>query len=150
MEELARSEEDKAFKDEINGAQLHYLEALDDDFNTAGAIAVLYELCNTINRYIDQQRLETHANKEKMTLALEGARMLTTLGQILGLLNEPIEKDSGGDALAGQLMELLIEMRAEARKEKNFALADAIRNKLKNLDIVLEDRPDGSTDWHKE
>ncbi len=151
MEELARSDEDKAFKDEINGAQLHYLETLDDDFNTAGAIAVLYELCNSINRYIDQQRLETHANKECLTLALEGARMITQLGQILGLLHEPIEKSvASGDILSGQLMELFIEMRAGARKDKNFALADMIRSRLKQIHIVLEDRPDGSTDWHKE
>lgn len=150
MEELARTETDKAFRNEIHSAHLHYLENLDDDFNTAGAIAVLYELCNSINRYIDQQRLETHPNKDQLTLALEGARTVAMLGQILGLLREPIGKTTGGDALAGQLMGLFIEMRAEARRDKNFALADAIRHKLKTLHIVLEDRPDGSTDWHKE
>ena len=82
-------------------------------------------------------------------MAVESGRMLCWLGQVIGLLEGPLEKEEGGDELAGQLMGLFIELRAEARKEKNFALADAIRDKLKTLDIVIEDRPDGAV-WRKE
>ena len=65
-------------------------------------------------------------------LVLEGARMLTSLGQALGLLSGPLETTEAGDAMTEQLMELLIELRAESREQKNFALSDAIRDKLKS------------------
>ncbi|HVW35829.1 MAG TPA: cysteine--tRNA ligase, partial [Pirellulales bacterium] len=58
----------------------------------------------------------------------------------------PAEAAAGGDELVGQLMQLVIEMRADARKSKNFAMADKIRERLTALGITLEDRPSG-TEW---
>jgi len=150
MEELAQSDADKNLTDTVTRSQLRYLEALDDDFNTAGAIAVLFDLCNTINRYIDDQRLEIKAHDEAKTLTSQAGRMVTSLGRVLGLLEGPVETSAPGDALAGQLMELLIKLRLQAKKEKNFALADDIRDQLKQLNVVLEDRPDGTTTWHRQ
>ncbi|MFC1783625.1 cysteine--tRNA ligase [Planctomycetota bacterium] len=150
MDELVQTEEDREFKELVTQAQHHYLEALDDDFNTARAIALLHELCGGINRYIDRRKLEIHANKNGQGLALEAARMLSSLGKVLGLLEGPIDTGVAGDGLTDQLMEVLIELRAEARKDKNYALADAIRDKLKTLNITLEDRPDGSVTWRRE
>ncbi|MBN1764931.1 MAG: cysteine--tRNA ligase [Sedimentisphaerales bacterium] len=151
MEQVAQSDDDKQLRDAVTGGQLRYLEALDDDFNTAGGIAVIFELCTRLNRYIDQQRLELQENPSAKALALEAARMISTLGKIIGLLEKPLEKaDSGaGDELAGELMELLIELRRDAKTNKNYQLADTIRDRLKQLNIALEDRPDG-TGWRKE
>ena len=147
MEESVRFESDSAFKDTVTQAQRRYLEALDDDFNTAGALAVLYELCSEINRFIDRQKLEIQADRENQTLILEAARMLTSLGQILGLFENPLVTPVGSDRLTEQLMELLIELRHEARAQKNFALADAIRDKLKKINVTLEDHLDKTTTW---
>ena len=150
MGELAQDEPGKELARELSRGQLRFLESLDDDFNTAGAIAVVQELTTAVNRYIDRQQLETRKDAAPIELMLQGARMITTLGQIIGLLTGPIETRAGGDELTGKLMELLIALRDEARKSKNFALADVIRNRLKELGVVLEDRPDSSTNWKKE
>jgi len=150
LEQLAQSEVDKQLKEAVTTGQIHFLEALDDDFNTAGALAVLFELCSTINRFIDQRQMEIKAKESSRELLLESARMVTTLGQILGLLDGPIEKSEGGGELTGKLMQLIIELRARAREEKNYALADSIRERLSELNIIIEDNPDGSADWRRE
>lgn len=145
---IATEEAGHVLVEELKRAQERYVEALDDDFNTAGAIAVLHDVCGMINRYIDEQKLEAQADAEALVAAVDGARLLTDLGQILGLLVGPIKSEAGGDELTEQLMNVLIELRAEARKDKNFALADAIRDKLGALDIELEDRQ-GGTGWKR-
>jgi cysteinyl-tRNA synthetase len=76
--------------------------------------------------------------------------VLKELSQILGLFRERPKKASGGDdGHTAALIGLLIELRGEARKEKNFKLADEIRRKLTAIGIALEDRPDG-TIWRIE
>ncbi len=76
-----------------------------------------------------------------------GVRVLKELSQILGLFHEPAAAAKGGDdKLVGGLMKLLLDLRAEARKAKNFAMADQIRKRLTELGVTLEDRP-GGTGW---
>jgi cysteinyl-tRNA synthetase len=77
--------------------------------------------------------------------------MMLTLRELTGVLGlflqPPKQKVEGADeGLVAQLMELVIEIRANARKAKDFATADLVRNKLTAAGIVLEDRPDG-TGW---
>ena len=76
--------------------------------------------------------------------------MVTSLAQALGLLTGPLETAAAGNGLTEQLMELLIELRVEARQQKNFALSDAIRDKLKAIGVTLEDHPDKTTTWRRE
>jgi cysteinyl-tRNA synthetase len=65
----------------------------------------------------------------------------------LGLFRTPAQmKSSGDDSLVGQLMELLIELRALSRKNKDFATADRVRKRLAEIGVMLEDRP-GGTEW---
>ena len=61
----------------------------------------------------------------------------------------PATRESGGDVLTPALLDLLVKLRTQVRKEKNFALADQIRKDLVELGVVLEDRPDG-TGWKVE
>ena len=136
------------FAGELKKGRSRYLEALDDDFNTAGAISVLFDLCGTVNRYVDEQKLESQPDERAVALAVAGARLVTSLGRVLGMLTGPFDM-GGSNELTEQLMQLLIELRKEARRDRNFALADAVRDKLAALDIVLEDRPDG-TIWRQE
>ena len=138
-----------------------FLEAMDDDFNSGGAIGVLFELVRAINKFIDDAALETPrsgaaqvntaperaAQLASLTLA---ARTLRELSATLGLFRQPVaEKSDGGDDLVAGLMSLLIEVRADARGAKNFKMADRIRQRLGELGVSLEDRP-GGTEWTRE
>jgi len=125
-----------------------FLEHMDDDFNTGGAVGVLFELLTALNRFADSRKLESGTPSPADLQALErGAVVLKELSQILGLFEKPqATKDAGSDELTGGLMKLLIDLRAEARKTKNFALADQIRKRLGELGVTLEDRA-GETSW---
>ena len=126
-----------------------FLAAMDDDFNTAVAIASLFDYVRVVNKHIDQHQLE--AKKPEAELATLAAMMLTLreLTGVLGLFLEAPQASGGADeALVNGLMELVIEIRANARKAKDFATADLVRDRLGALEIVLEDRADG-TGWSK-
>jgi cysteinyl-tRNA synthetase len=103
-----------------------------------------------VNKFIDAHSLE--ATKPAAELAALEAKMLVLreLTGVLGLFLEPPRAAGGGadEGLVAKLMELVIEIRANARKAKDFATADLVRNKLTEAGIVLEDRPDG-TGWSR-
>ncbi len=136
------------FLHEVGRLRERFLENMDDDFNTGGAVGVLYELLNALNRYADARQLEgptpaTGAADEFQS----GVVVVRELSQILGLFRDaPKTTKAGDDQLVNGLMQLLIELRAELRKAKNFALADQIRKRLGELGVTLEDRP-GGTGW---
>lgn len=115
-------------------AKSKFTEAMDNDFNTAGAIAALFELTKAINIARDNS-----ATDEQLKSAQSAFR---ELANVLGLKLE--EKQGSGDADA--FINLLIEVRAEVRKQKLWALSDQIRDKLKELGVTIEDSKDG-TSW---
>ena len=124
-----------------------YLDAMDDDFNTGGGTAALFDLVRRLNKFVDDEKLEENAGKPETLAALKrGATTLRELGATLGLFLRPTEEKSAGDSLVGGLMQLVIELRAAARKNKDFATADKIRDALGKLGVTLEDRP-GGTEW---
>jgi cysteinyl-tRNA synthetase len=140
----------REFLDEVKRLRSTFLEHMDDDFNTGGAVGELHDLLNTLNRFADARQLEG-AQKSPDAVAdfREGAVVLKELGQILGLFERPpARQESGDDELVNGLMRLLIDLRAEARKSKNYALADQIRKRLGELKITIEDRP-GGTGWRR-
>ena len=125
-----------------------FLEHMDDDFNTGGAVGVLYELLN------DAQPLRRPEEAGRR----QGSRRRTSRTFERGVAGaegaepdpRPVPrrrreaKTGGDDQLVSGLMQLLIDLRAEARKAKNFALGDQIRKRLKELGVTLEDRPGGT------
>ena len=134
--------------DDIKDARKKFLAAMDDDFNSAIAIATLYDFVRVVNKFIDQHSLETAKSKE---LCRELDAMMLTLREltgVLGLFLKPSEQhgSEGGGETINQLMALIIEIRANARQAKDFATADLVRDKLAEAGIVLEDRADG-TGW---
>src|SRR5262249_1528553 len=132
------------------GARAEFQAAMDDDFNTGAAVATLFNLLTELNRLADTNRLEDPATPKTGAAFVDfqrGTLVLEERSQILGLFQEaPQAKGGGDDRVVNCLMQLLIDLRAEARKGKNFALADQIRKRLGELGITLEDRP-GGTGW---
>ena len=135
--------------DDVQAIRTKFLAAMDDDFNTAIAIASLFDFVRVVNKFIDQHGLEV--KKPVAEIATLEAMMLTLreLTGVLGLFLTPPQPTGGADdGLAAKLMELVIEIRANARKGKDFATADLIRNRLTEAGVVLEDRADG-TGWSR-
>lgn len=121
MEGLARFEEE-------------FIAALADDFNTARAFGVLFDVVREVNGYKHQKGRTRQVLQKAYDILQKFA------GDILGVLREEAGQDSG---LVEALMELLLELRQELRKQKNFALADQIRDQLAGLGVTVEDTPEG-------
>ena len=119
-----------------------FLEAMDDDFNAPKAIGVLFDLAREVNRRLNE---EAPLNQASLRAIDDLYRELG--GQILGLVPDMLPQQSGA-GLEADLMRLLIEMRQEARQDKNWAQADAIRDRLTELGIALEDGSQGTT-WRR-
>ncbi|MEZ6134974.1 MAG: cysteine--tRNA ligase [Pirellulaceae bacterium] len=137
---------------EVAKLRQSYLEKMDDDFNTGGAVSDLFEMSRSINRFIDQAKLEdakqrTDDNLETLRLAMS---VLRELGAILGLFLKPPKKtgDDGASEVVDGLMKLIIQIRANARQNKDFATSDTIRDGLAAVGITLQDMKDGTT-WEK-
>lgn len=136
---------------EIARLRNSFLEKMDDDFNTGGAVSDLFEMSRALNRFVDQNSLED--SKKRFAANIDtwrtGMRVLRELGAILGLFVKAPKKVSGGDTqLIDGLMGLLIELRANARKNKDFATSDLIRDGLLKHSITLQDLKEGTT-WEK-
>jgi cysteinyl-tRNA synthetase len=127
-----------------------FLEMMDDDFNTAGAIGVLHELAGEINSLLEQTNADRDKPADVLKASVAATQTLRELGQILGLFRAQAAPEPAKDGeLAADLMQLLIKLREEARKTKNFALADGIRKGLTEIGVTLEDRA-GGTEWRKD
>ena len=133
---------------------------LDDDFNTGGAVGLLFELVTALNKLADDGQLEdpAHANPLDRREFADGVAAVRTITGILGLeLTPPKVELGGGDALVKGLMQLILDLRANLRTEAKgaakdnplkkalFDQTDLIRKRLGELDVTLEDRPAGTT-----
>ena len=137
------------FAKAVLALKMKYLEMMDDDFNTAGAIAVLHELSGEINAFIEKHELEKTKDAELTGYVLTAASTLKNLGGVIGLFRQ-VGASVGGkdDGTLDKVMTFVIQLRKDARAAKNFALADSIRDGLAKIGVTLEDRPDG-TGWRK-
>src|SRR4051812_46664320 len=127
-----------------------FINAMDDDFNTGGAIGELFELCTITNRFCNTHDLE-NTGKSNTAAVATFTTLLTTLKELAGILGIFLQPPANaaekhGDELLAKIMPLVIELRANARKNKNFAVADKIRDALGPIGLVLEDRA-GATEW---
>jgi cysteinyl-tRNA synthetase len=119
-------------------AKAKFLESMDNDFNTPYALKAVFDLVREVNRRINEKTIS-------QTGLQDASEQLREFGEILGLSfyevgKRPAEKT---DAIADNLIELLIETRQKLREKKEWQLADEIRAKLSELDIVIEDAYEG-------
>jgi cysteinyl-tRNA synthetase len=115
-----------------------FTQAMDDDFNTPGAMAAIFDLAREANR---QREAGEHA------LAASARATLRELTGVLGLKLDRAHA-AASDLAAGPFVELLLQTRRDLRAAKQFQLADAIRDQLAGLGVVIEDRPEGSV-WRR-
>ncbi|MFP7474311.1 cysteine--tRNA ligase [Niallia taxi] len=113
----------------ITNLHNQFIESMDDDFNTANGISVLFELSQQANYYL----------LEKTTSAAVINAFIKEFEELFGVLGLSLAQED----LLDEEIEALIEKRNQARKERNFQLADQIRDQLKAMNIILEDTPQG-------
>jgi cysteinyl-tRNA synthetase len=118
--------------------------AMDDDFNTPQALAVLFDAVTRIHKLRD--RIPGHdQSREEFAAYLEFA---VELRDFFSLGPEQASTEGGGEGLTDELVRLLIEVRASSREARQFGIADRVRDRLNELGVVLEDHPQG-TIWKK-
>ena len=125
----AMTEDEKKFKEVLEGYKTKYIDALDDDFNTADGISVIFEIVADVNKNISAE-----SSKEMISFALDLIRELTG---VLGLLSKD-KKDEISPEIQG-----LLDARAEARANKDWAKSDEIRDALKEMGIIVKDTAQG-------
>ena len=131
----AKRKAEKNIEEEINLFRVRFENAMDDDFNTADALAVLFEMVTFINK--------------KLLFLTEGSDLgnagvvLMELGKVFGLFEISAKKKIDKDLSEGKIKDL-IEQRNKARKNKDFNAADGIRKDLEAKGIILEDTKQGT------
>ena len=129
--ESGEKEGEAALKTKLDNHEAHFIEAMDDDLNTADAISALFDLAKDINTHLNAS---SQPSKEICQYALD---MFNRLADVLGLLYSRKEQSLDEE------IEALIAQRTKARAEKDWATADRIRDELKARHVVLEDTPQG-------
>jgi cysteinyl-tRNA synthetase len=133
---VAGAESQEAVSDlrgQMQETQQKFIAAMDDDFNTAGAMGHMFDLARAIN-----QARDAGAGAENLKSAQD---LLVELGDVLGL---QLKRASTRVGEADRFVELLVEVRDELRRQKLWALSDLIRDRLAELDVQLEDSKDGT------
>ena len=138
-----QGEVDKAVTEQLKQMREKFETAMNDDLNTSVALSVIFELVRLTRKLLEDSSVTAE------TLDAVDSLFRKLGGDVLGIVKEEYPQDEAGDEnTVSLLIEILIELRNEARKKKDFAASDAIRNKLGQIGIVFEDNPDG-TEWRK-
>lgn len=114
-----------------------FVEAMDDDFNSAGALAALHDLVRHANRKLEEAQRGDDASRKELI------ELVATFQELTSVLNLRFDSEGAGSELTGDLIEYLLQLRDDARAEKAFERADAIRAKLQELGVAIEDTPSG-------
>ena len=115
--------------------------AMNDDLNTSVALSVLFELVRVANQLLDEDTTD-------QTFSAIDALFGRLGGDVLGIVKQQYPQTGSDDELMDKLIKGFIEQRSEARNRKDFAAADTIRDKLDEIGIILEDKPD-ETKWRR-
>jgi cysteinyl-tRNA synthetase len=132
LEEMDAAEGDGDMIATFGDARRKFLSAMDDDFNTPLAISAVFDLVRDANRSINEKTASRSA-------LLSVKQMLCEFGEILGLSFSSPAAAAGTRDLTGDLIDLITDVRQRLREKRDYALADDIRNRLRDLSINLED-----------
>ena len=122
---------------------------MDEDMNTPQALATIFDQIRETNKFIstNENEISTIYYEIKKSYDSLKAKIENVFGIAIDVENAVKEEDGENMELTKKLIELLIKLRSEARSEKNFKLADKIRNELNALGIKIEDNKDGSSSY---
>ncbi|MBL8164709.1 MAG: cysteine--tRNA ligase [Anaerolineae bacterium] len=138
MASAPAGEDGGAFRERLAQARAEFISVMDDDFNMPKAVAVLQELTRDVNTLLNSGQAVGRATLEAINDTYNQLG-----GDVLGIIPAAEASSSNGQREAG-LIQLLIDMRKQARANKNYAESDRIRDELARLGVVLEDRSDGT------
>ena len=139
----SKPQETGGMAQELENIQNKFIAAMDDDFNTPQAIAVLFDVSKEVNSAREAGALDSAGLQSIDEFFVELG------GTILGIIPTEIERSPAGEErLDVDLIQLLIDLRMEVRTQKLWSLADTIRQRLSDLGVVLEDKRDG-TSWRR-
>jgi len=134
------------FREKVDELDRQFIEAMDEDMNTPQALAAIFDQLKETKKF----SVNVSNKEEAEALKYSYNSLKKKIEDVLGIVIN-VEEESGNlknnDKLTGNLIELLIKLRADARKEKNFKLSDEIRDNLKELGIEIQDNKDGTTDY---
>ena len=134
------------FKEKVNELDKKFMEAMDEDMNTPQALAVIFDQIKETKKF--SVNISNGEEAEALNYSYNSLRK--KLEEVLGIMlfmEDENKNFKNNDKLTGNLIELLIKLRADARKEKNFKLSDEIRDSLKELGIEIQDNKDGTTGY---
>ena len=120
----------------------NFQAAMDDDFNTSEALAVIFDCVRELNRAVEAKNVKDAAVYRKTLLEIAGSLGLLSLTPVRFLGVESSGSDDG-------TIQNLIDQRVQARSERDWKRADRIREELASMGVEIEDRPDGTTTWRK-
>jgi cysteinyl-tRNA synthetase len=139
MSNAPESDAGNGFIERIDKAKVEFIDRMDDDFNTPQAIAVLQELTRDVNTLLNS------GNEIGLSTLTATNDIYNELGgQILGIIPERERMGNLNEDRENAMIQMLIDMRAQARAAKNFAESDRIRDELAKIGVLLEDRADGT------
>ncbi|MGB9921001.1 MAG: cysteine--tRNA ligase [Moorellales bacterium] len=137
--EVGRREEEPGLVELVRDYRARFRQALDDDCNTANAIAALFDFTHRANRWLQAPSAVSAAERERIREVLE-----ETAGGVLGILPaDGTTTASAGSHLVPELVDLVLEVRSRAREQRDWATADRLRQRLQELGIAVEDTPAG-------
>lgn len=127
--------EDNGLRDDLTQAKAEFIEAMDDDFNVQNALSIMYDLATTLNNHLQKDQVDKPALKR-------AKKLLIAWLEIFGVSSKEEQAENDDE------IEKLIAKRDEARKNKDWAESDRLRDELQAKGIVIEDTPQG-TRWHR-
>ena len=116
-----------------------FIAAMDEDFNTAQGLGAIFELVKEVNKYVDTEKVSEEGMKN---LGAAETYIRYIMEEVLGVL---LKNDENIGNLTSELVEFILELRREARTEKNWALSDKIRDRLGEMGIKIKDGKDKTT-----